>query len=286
MRKSIFDIVADELNMESDTYRLIQMSSTEETLYKGRNSYTIFGFVDEFCFKEWKYRSHFMNVNDFLMSLNYDELIKDAKWDVEAHLTLIELIYNFWNLANNKFAERYFIDVLKWGGNFHHIKDVMDDILEKCNHIVYGNEEIDRFIVVENKPEVTAVAEIMSTIPLAFDVIKYNHRSMKGDINTKRKILLSLGAELEPQRKRLESISKKLDKNIFFMLNNLNIRHNNCSEDDPAKYKEYVANMDNDKMEEWYDELYQMILLAFLALDNEERSVRVKELQEKVTGGK
>lgn len=286
MRKSIFDIVASELDMESDTRRLIQMSSNEATLYRARTGYTIFEFVDEFCFKEWEYRSRYMNVDDFLMALNYQELIKDATWNMESHLTLIELIYNFWNLANNKFSDMYFKDILRWDGNFYHIKDVMDDILEECNHIVYGNEESDYFIVVENKPEVTAVSEIMPTVSLAFDVIKYNHRSMQGDIDTKRKILLSLGAELEPQRRRLESISKKLDKNIFFMLNNLNIRHNNCSVDDPAKYKEYVANMDDDRMEEWYDELYQMILLAFLALDNEERSAKVKELQEKISGGK
>ena len=70
------------------------------------------------------------------------------------------------------------------------------------------------------------------------------------------------------------------------MLNNMNVRHNNCSESAQAKYKEYVAHMTQEQLEEWYDELYQMMLLAFLLLDNEERSAKVGELKANITGGK
>lgn len=32
------------------------------------------------------------------------------------------------------------------------------------------------------------------------------------------------------------------------------------------KYRKYIANMQEDVLEEWYDELYQMILLAIFEL--------------------
>lgn len=68
------------------------------------------------------------------------------------------------------------------------------------------------------------------------------------------------------------------------MLNNLNIRHNNRSKKD-KNYKEYVAKMRKERLEKWYDELYQMILLAFLLLDNVERTERVNELKTNIVGG-
>lgn len=90
-----------------------------------------------------------------------------------------------------------------------------------------------------------------------------------------------MGAELEAKRKKLHTINAVLENDIFFMLNNLNIRHNNKNKGD-KNYKEYVAKMRKDRLEKWYDELYQMILLAFLLMDNTKRADRVKELKVKI----
>ena len=65
------------------------------------------------------------------------------------------------------------------------------------------------------------------------------------------------------------------------MLNNLDIRHNNRKKGD-KNYKEYVAKMRKDRLEKWYDELYQMILLALLILDNVDRTGKVKQLKDKI----
>ena len=70
-----------------------------------------------------------------------------------------------------------------------------------------------------------------------------------------------------PKRKELQVLNKQLSEDIFFMLNNMNLRHNNRSKKDMTKYKEYVAKMSKARLEKWYDELYQMLLLAFLLLD-------------------
>lgn len=282
MRKSIFDIVAESIDMESEANRLVTMSSEEQVLVIDSYPYkTLFDYVDEYCFKEWEQRGHFVDVDDFLEALEYEDLKEEATHDVDALLTLIELIYNFWELSHNQFNDGEKGYRLQWCGNYYHLKDVMDDVLGQYNHVAYINEEQECVLIVEDKAEVTAVAEIMPTPALAVDVVRYNHRTLRGEIELKKKILLAMGAELEAKRKKLHAINSTLENDIFFMLNNLNIRHNNKSKGD-KNYKEYVAKMRKDRLEKWYDELYQMLLLAFLLMDNTKRVEKVKELKEKI----
>ena len=282
MRKSIFDIVAENIDMASEANRLVSMSSEEDVLVINSYPYkTLFDYVDEYCFKEWAQRNHFVDVDDFLQALEFEDLKNKAAYDADAFLTLVELIYNFWELSHNKFYDDKKGHRLQWCGNYYHLKDVMDDVLSQYNHVAYIDEEQECVLIIEDKPEVTAAAEIMTTPTLAVDVVKYNHRSLRGDIEQKKKILLSMGAELEAKRKSLHNINPVLENDIFFMLNNLNIRHNNKSKGD-KNYKEHVAKMRKDRLEKWYDELYQMILIAFLLMDNTKRADKVKELKSKI----
>lgn len=282
MRKSIFDIVSESIDMNSEIRRILAMARREDVLCVDKYSYfTLFDFIDEYCFIEWECRGHFINVDDFLEALDFGNLEKSATFDVDSLLTLIELVYNFWNLSHKQFDDNDKYYQLQYCGNYYHLKNVMDDILEQYNHIAYINEKEKCVLVIENKEDVTAVAEILPST-LSLDVIKYNHRSLNGEIELKKSILLKLSNELEPKRKELEKINKQLSQDIFFMLNNLNIRHNNRSKKD-KNYKEYVAKMKKDSLEKWYDELYQMILLAFLLLDNVNRIPQVEELKTKLS---
>lgn len=281
MRKSIFDIVAENTDLSGDIKRIILMSQEESVLcVDGFRNHTLFSFVNEYCFKYWDYRGHCVNVTDYLKTLSFDDIKKKALIDTDSLFTLIELIYNFWNLADQRFyiSEKGY--KLQWCGNYYHLIDVMDDILDQYNHIAYTNDEKTCVLVIENKEEVTAVAEILPT-SLSLDVIKYNHRSLKGEIELKKAILLKLANELEPKRAEIEAVNKQLASDIFFMLNNMNIRHNNRSKKD-KNYKEYVAKMTKDRLEKWYDELYQMMLLAILLLDNTDRTSKLKELKTKI----
>lgn len=278
MRKNIFDIVTNSITLADEVNRIVSMSVKEKNLYYSPYNLSVFEFVDKYCFKDWNYRGHFVDLKDFLEALEYNNIIILAQnGDVDAFMTLIELTYNLWLLAykdlkNDKTES-------KWQNNFYHLRDVMLDNLEKYNYTVYIDD--DRALVIEDRPEVTATVETVNQ-ELALEIIRYNHSSLKGEIELKKKILLSLGSELEPKRKELQLLDKQLSEDIFFMLNNLNIRHNNRSKKDKSKYKEYVANMSKTRLEKWYDELYQMMLLAFLLLDNIERKKKVSELKSKI----
>ena len=68
---------------------------------------------------------------------------------------------------------------------------------------------------------------------------------------------------------------------IFYCFNNLNMRHRNTAEGD-KQYKKYVAKMSNKELENWYDEIYQMCLLAFLEFENSNRYIKFDQLKKNI----
>lgn len=290
MRKSIFDIVSDNLDIKSDLNRINRIANLKGLLYEGdyfiQNDYNLFEFVNKYCFKSWKQRGRLIDLDDFLYTIKFDELTKQAVVDFNAFLSFIEVIYNLWYLSDRKIKKSNSEFELNFemysSDDFNHLKDIMDTVLEQYNHTAHLNSNDEYVLIVEDKPEVTAVSEILPD-QLALNVIKYNHRQLKGNIELKKSILISFGHQMESQRSNLEKNNKWLSEDIFFMLNNMNLRHNNIDESNKTKYKKYVAKMSDNELEKWYDELYQMILLAFLTLDNVERSKNVEDLKKRIT---
>jgi hypothetical protein len=218
-------------------------------------------------------------MNDFLSLVEYDKLWSGAKIDVQDLFTLIEIIYNFWHIADRK------VDASHGSGDtvrdFRLLKKIMDDCLAHYNYKAEYFPDLEQAIVIEDKPEATAVAEIVDN-ETGYKVLRYNHYMLKGDLQAKKDILLALGANLEPKRKQLQTIDKDLEDGIFYILNNLHLRHNNKCKGD-KNYKQAVADMDAETLETWYDELYQMILLAYLQLDQVDRNAKVKALKQAVS---
>ena len=104
---------------------------------------------------------------------------------------------------------------------------------------------------------------------------------MKNDLERKHHTLVVLSNLLEPKRKELKDINKEIESDIFYAFNNLNIRHNNI-DSTGTKYKKFVAEMDKVQLEEWYDEIFQMCLLAFMILDNKKRKEAFDLLKKKI----
>ena len=157
----------------------------------------------------------------------------------------------------------------------------MDECLANYNYKAQYFPSREQLLVIEGKPEATAVAEIIER-DLSYKVLRYNHYMLKGNLQAKKEILLALGTDLEPKREQLNTIDAKLEDGIFYILNNLNLRHNNKTEGD-KNYKQAVADMDSNTLEHWYDELYQMMLLAYLQLDQVERNNQIKVLKQLVS---
>ena len=116
---------------------------------------------------------------------------------------------------------------------------------------------------------------------LSYRIIEYNHHSMKGDLERKKATLIALADKLEAKRAKLKQINTSLESDLFYLLNSVNVRHNNADQGS-KNYIHFVADMKDGDIEQWYDDIYQMCLLAFLELDHLERKERVKKLKEDI----
>lgn len=137
-------------------------------------------------------------------------------------------------------------------------------------------------ILVEKNAVVTAVAE-SDLIPddLSYKLITYDHHSMRGDLEKKKSIIVRLAGILEGKQARLNQVNPTLKKDLFYIFNNFNIRHNNC--DSQSKdYKPAIANMDKQELENWYDETYQMCLLAFMELEQADRKPKFDAIKAEI----
>ena len=291
-RKNIFELLSSNFNLATEAVRIDRLfrkeilfgdwSLSKEYGIPEPENHTLTSFVDKFCFEDWKNRGRFIDVDDFLTSIDYENRFYLGKSGVLEHfIELIEIVYNFWQMAENKRKENN--ADLSYYSDFVHLQSTMNEVLAYFNHKAVYDDVTEQVFVIEDKPEVTAVAEIVEP-ELALSVLRYNHHAMQGNVEAKRSVLNAMGQALEPKEKELKTVNPIIKDNVFYMLNNLHIRHNNIRKDEKY-YKEYIAMMEPDELELWYDELYQMMLLANLELDQVERTSRCKELRAKIEGG-
>lgn len=291
-RKNIFQKMQEIHNYDKEILRIESLLNKDKCIaikYTDLRQiryhyYNIQSFVDKYLFLEWKNRGNYISCNEMRNDLQINRLVYYCESGIDVAIEdlfdYLEYVANILNL----------IKICKWDNENNVIdkqicKAIINNIkniLETLNYEIYKIDD-QKIIVVEKNPAATAVAEIMDE-NIAYKVIQYNHYLLKGDIEAKKRILLVLGNKLEPQRSQLKSLNNKLETNIFFMLNNMNLRHNNCDINDEKRYKNFVAEMSKDKLENYYDELYQMILLAFLLIDNINRTKEIENLKIKIGG--
>lgn len=284
-RRNIFELLREKesASLSDNIRRIRNLYSDEYDFAKDINGkdYTLEEFVDEYAFNTWKARGRCLDQDDFYETIDFSSIQAGSQYVLEDFLSEIEVIYNFWYIAG-KYIDAH-PDEFEYYDTAYKLRNLMDACLSDFNHRAFYDEESEQLIVAEDKPEVTAVAEIVEP-QAAFEIIRYNHRALQGDVEAKKRILLTMGAALEPKREGLKGINRALESGIFFMLNNLNLRHNNCTEGD-KNYKKAVATMSPEDLEHWYDELYQMILLANLELDNKNRMSDVGNLKTLLSEG-
>lgn len=285
-RTNIFELMKNNTNMARDVYRMDRLFSDDSIIevdqdFYSHKYYTLEDFVDEFCFYGWVNRGRCLNSEDYLDTLGYNYLLSEAeKGNIDAFLTIIEIIYNFLFLSE-KCISLYPQSMRYCDEQGAFLRFLLDDCLSEYNQKAYYYPEEEKCIIAEDSPQVTAAAE--ATEPeIAIEIVRYNHRQLAGDITKKKAILKQLGVYLEGQRKAITEINASLYGNITGSLNNLNIRHNNISPENKSYYHEAVARMTDEELEKHYDDLYQMILLAILEIDNKERQRKMKELVQTV----
>lgn len=157
-------------------------------------------------------------------------------------------------------------------------------VIEAFGYASAYEDNFTIFVPKDNSAIAVSESELIPT-NISYKVIAYNHHSMKGDLDSKRQTLLAFADLLEPQRQKLESIDRQFASDLFYAFNNFNIRHNNTDPTSP-KYKKPVGELTSEQLEAWYDEVYQMCLLAFMRLEHVPRKQNFDALKDKIENKK
>lgn len=283
-RINIFELIAKNNRIDKDVLRLEKLF--EDYYFAISNStgekYTLKEYVNAYCFDNWTNCSRCLDVEDFLDTIQYAYIKRLAYMeDRNSFFTLIELIYNFWYLAEST-KDNVSDDIDYYDETVYLLKGVMDDCLSEYNQKAFYFPDEEKCIIAEDSPQVTAAAEVTEP-EIALEIVRYNHRQLAGNIAQKKAILKNLGDHLEGQKKAITGINNSLYTTISGALNSLNIRHNNVNPENKANYHKAVEEMPDEELEKHYDDLYQLILLAILEMDNKERQREIKELVQKIS---
>ena len=219
-----------------------------------------------------------LSLDDFDETHGFDYKYQPTNIDLERLVSFCEYIYN---IARYNCFEPWDTD----GYDGYNGNDLIIQVNAVIELIGYMREEQDGITIFVPKSQPAIVVSEMLPPDLSYKVIEYNHHSMKGDLARKQATLKLLADQLESKRTELKGLNKSLEDDIFYLVNNLNIRHNNIEASSP-KYKKSVAEMPKEELEEWYDKIYDMCLYAFMTLDQADRNAKVKELKSIIEGNK
>lgn len=233
-------------------------------------------------FRNWRHRRNFTSFLElreyfgftysFSNGMSKYKSITGKVQNIERFLLYCEMIANVFigtHVLNN---ERTI--------NTSNAKAIMETIEYDIEQIGFKlfRPDFSRVIIVQKDPVATAVADVVE-YNLAKEIISYNHHLLKGDIESKKAILKKMTDALEPKRKELKSINKTIETDFFYLVNSMDIRHNNCDIQDSNNYNEKFDKLSNKEKEKWYDEIYQEGLMAFLVLEQAKRNVRINEFK-------
>lgn len=272
VRKNIFEIINNNYDIAHEIDKITELFNSNMVSYFDgsykRCTTTIEIIFNSLILPNWKQRGTLLSLDEMKDKLNIPECFEETPlWNIDDALNLLEIYDNIAYLIHKKLNTEYQLD-----NRFNLLIENIHILLDHLHyeHKIFEDEE--KVILIPKNPAATSVAEI-SDEETAMAILMYNHHTLKGDIEAKRKILYSIAKEYEPL------LSKPIDgfKDYFIkatsMLNNLDIRHNNKE----GKHKNnLVINLENEELEKWYDELYQLLLFCVLIKDNIERKNNIE----------
>lgn len=279
-RQNIFEI----LNTKYDTLKEINKIAylynnimIKECKYPFNREYSVEGLFETKVLPHWKQRRSYLTCQEIKNDL---EIATTSLGEIPNNIIILLEYYE--NIMFFIYAKIFRNDSFIFPNDFTLMFQNLDILIENLNYEIklFGEEE--KIILLPKKPEATAVAEISSE-ETALAILMYNHHSMKGDIEGKRTILYKIAREYETLLKKPREGYNDFFVKTNALLNNLHIRHDNKTKEGN---KNPVIEIDDKELENWYDELYQLLLFCVLIPDNLERKNRVVDFLKSIKENK
>lgn len=264
VRKNIFEILDDMYDIKIEINKIDFLFKEALLIVQNQLNFqqqkgNVEAVIEDKLFFVWKQRGSCLNCEEMRRKLG----INITKYGLDDIIIRLEYYLNIINLANTKLRYPNFQKTQQFIILEDNIKILLDHLNYECLNI----PEEEKILLVPKNATATSVAEISSK-DTALAILMYNHASLKGDLSQKRNLLLKIYLEYETLLKKgITGFSEYFDKTRG-LINKLNIKHNN---------KKEIENFDNEQLEEWYDELYQLLLFCVLIKDNKERKDKAEE---------
>lgn len=278
VRKNIFEILEEKYNVITEHAVICELFKSPLLITGGflnpNEPVTIEQAVNDNCFYAWKQRGACISVNDMLKKLDFQG---GKTLTPKGRICQLEYFCNIIQLANTRLSANAFRKLPQ----MVILEDNINILIDHLGYEKHIFKEQEKVILVPKNPAATAVAEISSE-DTAMAILQYHHASLKGKLAEKKDILRRIAQEYEPLLDKPIDGYTEYFKTANNMLNNLDIRHNNKA---GKKKNALVTSLTNEELENWYDELYQLLLFCVLIKDNKDRKDKIAEflkgLQEK-----
>lgn len=224
-------------------------------------------------FKNWKYKANYLSFYEIREQLEFTYGFEEIIAVPYGYVESINVFFDYCEMIINMI---YIIPEgkrLSHEDNINEIKRLVNYDLNSLNHEIRKVD--DKYLIVQKDAAVSEVVELVEPT-IADSILEYNHYVLKGDLEKKKNILIKIAASLEPKKSVIKGINNQLCNDYFYLINNMNIRHNNCDKTDKEKYNEKFDILKSEEKEEWYDNIFQMSLLIYLLLENKKNSSKIK----------
>lgn len=257
-RKTFADLMSEQAFDVSHEYRMLSRLAYGDDFDEA--DVGLMGNVDREFYKV-PFRGTALTLEDFDEALSADFLgLEDAN-NLDDLLLFCEYLYSF-------------AAVFPQFGS--HVLRQVELIAEKASHKIVKRG--DFYILIPVNSAAILAAELAPD-NVATDILAYQHRSLQGDIEQKKEIIVKLAGELEPMRDQIKLVNSKLESDLFYLVNNANIRHNNFTLGF-KNYNETFAVMEDDELEIWYDRIYELCITAFSLAEYSEWKKEVDQLKQ------
>ena len=271
-RRNFYEILTETpLNLQTEYERIYKL------FYEGTDSYRSIDDVIEYAFESLPKHliGRTISLADFNKTYNFafpDTIFTDPGMPfspVDDLLIFCEYIWNFCvgllEHAMHTLDEDEYNSIL-------HLQKMIIACMDDLKQMLAKRGEL--YIFVPKDPAVISVAEIVEK-DMAVSILEYHHHSLKGDLAKKKAILKLMADDIEGDRQKLRNINRTLETQLFQLLNKF-VRHDQAQ-------TPYIGTMNPLEIEEHYDDIYQMWLLARLEIDHYAgRKDRIADLIEKL----
>ena len=271
-RRNIYDILSEmDIDVAKEYKKLFSLFFEESSVPMTGYLRPLVQYVDEIYFRDLPCRGSFVSVKEMFSALN----LSDTSNKLEDLFLLCEFFVALLpesRLEENSHLRKQAKVII---GNIFYI-------LEKTNYELFDLEG-KGWIIVEKNKYAKEAALIVESPEIAIKLIEYNHFALKGNLEKKRSIILSIADYMEPMLKSrvLERAGyRQLQSDLGFLFNNFHIRHNNK---EGAKAQEYICTLTDSQIEVWYDRIYNSSLAGLIMNEHISVQSELEELKQKYT---